>query len=383
MLTQLNLGSKLSAANQSTHNFRGNCDRSVNMAPQKFDQRFQIELMLKEGASQREIKQRLDALHGGLALSKSSVQRWCSQFRNGRVQENLPKSGAPKKRTAAKIAQVRAKIQVDRRSTIRQLAQDVNLSFGCTRRLLTEDLKVRKTPAKWVPHLLTDPERQCRVDLARRSLQMLCRCANPIDVVITQDESWVYCWDPQPKASRREWLRKNQTCPEKVPIEHSVQKLMLVVFIDKDGLIFREFVPNGLGIGGRLYRQILERFLQALRRRHPHLATRAGKLSWVLLHDGAPAHRSAPVVNYLRAESVQVLPHPGYSPDLNPMDYWFFYRIKSKVKGIRHHDLNQLQQSVDATIASITQQEFANAMARLPERLRRCVAAQGRYFERE
>ena len=353
------------------------------MLLRKFDQHFQIEFMLKEGVSQTEIKARLDRIHGNNALSKSSVQRWCSQFRSGRVQkENLPKSGAPKKCTAAKIAQVRGLIQQDRCSTIRQLANDVNLSFGCTRRLVKEDLAMKKTPAKWVPHLLTDPEKARRVHMCRQSLQMLRRRRFPIEHVIAEDESWVYCWDPQPKQATREWLTHGQDRPEKVRIEMSVQKVMLVAFIDKDGLVYHEFVPNGQGIGGILYGQILDCFLQALRRQCPQLATRAGMRTWALLHDGAPAHRSLPACTLLTCHNVQVLPHPGYSPDLNPMDYWFFNKVKSNVKGIHHRDVPQLQQSVDASIGSLTRQNFADAMDRLPERLRRCIAEQGLYFER-
>ncbi len=116
------------------------------MPPCKFDQCFQIELMLKEGSSQSEIKARLDRLHGNNALSKSSVQRWCSQFRSEHVQkDNLLKSEAPRKCTTAQVCGL---IQQDRCSTIRQLANDMNFSFGCTCHLIKEDLAMKKTPAK-------------------------------------------------------------------------------------------------------------------------------------------------------------------------------------------------------------------------------------------
>ncbi len=91
--------------------------------------------------------------------------------------------------------------------------------------------------------------------------------------------------------------------------------------------------------------------------------------TWVLLHDGAPAHRSLLVHNLLTHHNVQVLPHPGYSLDLNPMDYWFFNKVKSKVKGIHHRDVPQLQQSVDTSIGSLTRQNVTEAMDHLPERL--------------
>ncbi len=264
-----------------------------------------------------------------------------------------------------------------------KMSQDVNLSFGCTRRLLKEDLKVKKRPAKWVPHLLTDREKQRRVNLARQTLQILRQRANPVDVVIAQDESWVNCWDPQPKQATCEWIAAGEDRLEKVVIERSVQKTMLVAFIDKDGLVYREFVPNGLGIGAVLYQAILDRFLTALRRARPHLATRRGMMTWALLQDGAPAHRADPVQCFLRARGVRILPHPGYSPDLNPMDYWFFSKIKKQVKGIRHRDIPQLEQAVDASIRVIPAPEFQAAMDRFPERLRKCIAANGSYFERK
>ncbi len=219
--------------------------------------------------------------------------------------------------------------------------------------------------------------------MSQQSLQMLCRRRHPIDNIIAEDESWVYCWDPQSKSATKEWLVPGEPCPEKVRIKHTVQKLMLVAFVDKDSLVYREFVPNGLGIGAQLYCQIVQRFLQALRRHQPHLATRAGMRTWALVHDGAPTHRAAPVVNFLQNSGVQLLPHHGYSPDLNPLDYWFFHKVKTKVKGIRHHNVDQLQEAVDASIGSITRAEFTATMDRFTERLRRCIAAEGRYFERD
>ncbi len=134
------------------------------MAPRKFDQRFQIKFMMKEGLSQKDMKAKLDRIHGVNALSKSSIQRWHSQFWSRCIQkDNLPKSGAPTKWTAAKIQAVHTSMTNNRRSTIRQLAEDVQLSFGCTQWILKENLKLIKCPAKWVPHLLITDELTCHV----------------------------------------------------------------------------------------------------------------------------------------------------------------------------------------------------------------------------
>lgn len=288
--------------------------------------------MLKEGVSQKEIKARLDRMHRQNAFSKSSIQRWYSSFRSRCIQkQNLPKSGTPTKRTPAKIQAVCASVNTNKRFTIRQIAQDVQLSFSCTCRILKENLKLTKRPAKWVPHLLTAAERCHHVNMSQQSWQFLRQRGNPIDTEIAQDESWFHSWDPEPNNKTKEWLAAGEEHPKKVQIECTVRKAMLIVFLDKDGVVHKEFIPDGYGIGAELYLKVLERFMTSLRHRRPHLTTRQGLTQWAFLQDGAPAHHAHDTLAFLRQHHVQILPHPGYSPDLNPLDYWFFNRIKAKV----------------------------------------------------
>ncbi len=55
-----------------------------------------------------------------------------------------------------------------------------------------------------------DPEKARRVNMCHQSLQMLHCRRYPIEHVTVEDESWVYCWDPQPKQATREWLTQGQ-----------------------------------------------------------------------------------------------------------------------------------------------------------------------------
>jgi len=43
--------------------------------------------------------------------------------------------------------------------------------------------------------------------------------------------------------------------------------------------------------------------------------------SWYLLHDSAPAHWSVLVKNFSAMNTVTILQHPQYSPDLAPADF--------------------------------------------------------------
>ncbi|CAF2939662.1 unnamed protein product [Rotaria sp. Silwood2] len=60
----------------------------------------------------------------------------------------------------------------------------------------------------------------------------------------------------------------------------------------------------------------------------------AGTKGIKLLHDNARPHTHSNVINYLTEEGIIIMPHPPYSPDLAPCDYWLNDYI-------RHHLTDQ------------------------------------------
>ncbi len=255
----------------------------------------------------------------------------------------------------------------------------MQLSVGCVHKALKKTLNCSKKSAKWIPHLLTPLQKLCRVNLARHAIQMLGRRGEIQDLVAT-DESWFFCWDPEAKRSSCQWLSPNEPRPTKVRMERSTVNVMLVAFINCRGLIHREFIPDGRGITGPVFLQILKNFRESMRRKRL-LVWRAQQ--WGLLMDNAPAHTSRIEKNWFNDRHIPLLPHAGYSPDLTPLDYWFFARVKKIVHGIRFHSAQELMDAVDNAIRLIGAQEFAQAFDRLVPRLHKCVAERGSYFEHE
>lgn len=346
----------------------------------KKDQRIQIKFLVDEGRSQTEVIRRVQAVNGNGALCRSAIQKWYNRFQSGDPSvDDKPKSGAPRKRTAAKIQQVRDLVNRDKRSTLRELSRDSGLSFGCVRKVVKDDLGLKKKPAKWIPHLLTAAQKLRRVNRCRQSLAILRRRNNRPEAIICEDESWIHAWNPESKEASKQWIGPGEDRPTKVVIERSTLKTMLVAFFDRSGMIYHEFVLDGHGIGTDCYLEILQRFKGALRRKRPELFRNH---RWVLLHDGAPAHIARPVQHFLQENNMEQLPHPGYSPDITPADYWLFNRIKTPLSGHRHRSIADLQTAANAVIASIPAAEFAAAFDRLQPRMRECIQARGNYFER-
>ena len=52
--------------------------------------------------------------------------------------------------------------------------------------------------------------------------------------------------------------------------------------------------------------------------------------SKIFMHDGAPCRKTKVVTSYLKNEKVEVLPWPGNSPDLNPIEN-LWKTLKNKI----------------------------------------------------
>ena len=94
-----------------------------------------------------------------------------------------------------------------------------------------------------------------------------------------------------------------------------------------NGPIVQISVPRGRTVTGTFYKcKILGKLNKCFEKRRPKTGLRGVRL----LHDNAPAHTSSVVIDYLETKKVTVLPHPPYSPDLAPADFFLFPKLKKK-----------------------------------------------------
>ena len=77
-----------------------------------------------------------------------------------------------------------------------------------------------------------------------------------------------------------------------------------------------------------------------------------------LLHDNAPAHKSATVQEYLKESGLDVLDHPPYSPDLSPCDFWLFPRLKEILAGHRFESRCGIGSAVYQCLQHIPKEDY-------------------------
>ena len=92
-------------------------------------------------------------------------------------------------------------------------------------------------------------------------------------------------------------------------------------------------------------------------------------------------HTAAAVRNWLAARDIPVLPHPPYSPDLAPADFFFFTKMKEQLSGrtLTPESFKTAWEGVARTIAA---EEFAAAFRRWYYRCEKCANNGGEYVEK-
>jgi hypothetical protein len=111
--------------------------------------------------------------------------------------------------------------------------------------------------------------------------------------VITEDESWVYGYDPETKVQSSQWKTPNSL-------------RLKIVFFDLEGIVRSEFVPSGNTVNSAYYKGVLERLRNDVRRK------RLQKLAngFVLHHDNAPCNTSFLIRQFLSDTKITVCTHP-------------------------------------------------------------------------
>ena len=278
----------------------------------------------------KEIKAITDEAYGAKTLSKSQIRRIAAKVKKGEDAKDRRGGSARKKRTPGFIEAVEAKVNEDRRVTIRQLALEFEVSNWTIDAVLHTDLGLSKRCARWVPRLLTSEHKEKRMSCATAFLSAIRKQSKAyLDTVVTTDESWVSFSTPETKEQSKQWVAKGSKPPVKALKTFSEKKVMIIPFFDSKGLIYTHYVPKGQTINADYFITVLKTFLRALRERRPH----KWSIGWVLHMDNARPHTANKTMDFLASKNITLVPHPPYSPDLAPADFWLFPEAKKRLAG--------------------------------------------------
>jgi len=153
-----------------------------------------IKFLVKLKKSATETFELLTEAYGEDCMSRARVFKWHKRFSEGRESvKDDDRPGCP--RTAAtddSIEKVRDVIRKDRRLGVRAVTEEVNMDRERVRRILSEELYMRKFCAKMVPKVLSDEQKERRKEMCLDLFKSIENEHDLLNSIITCDEAWVF-----------------------------------------------------------------------------------------------------------------------------------------------------------------------------------------------
>jgi len=235
------------------------------------EQRVCIKFCVRLGKTGSETFEMLKQTFGDSCMSRSRTFEWFGSFKIGRTSTaNDDRSGRPSTATTpSKVEQVRAAVNQDRRRTIRDLCAEVGIGYGSCQRILTEQMNMHPTAAKFVPRVMTHDQKDSRVAICQELKETVINDPTLLLNVITGDESNVYAYDLETKLQSSQWKSPGSPKPKKARMPKSKLKQILICFFDQEGIVYREFVPPGMSVNADFYYEVLRRLRENVRRKRP------------------------------------------------------------------------------------------------------------------
>lgn len=272
------------------------------------DQRIFIKFLVILGWSGNLIADTLVKALGKRALARRTVQNWCSRFNSGDtdVGERRGGSRADSEIHHERLLKVKEAMDQTRHWSLRTLSNKLSIPLKTVHRIVKDELKLTKKLGKWVPHELSEAEKEHRVLASKDNLERFSKDKSLIRRTLTIDETWVSLYMAPDRAQAKVWLGPDEPGPSHVRQEIHGNKRMLIMAMDHDGIAFWRLLPEKTTVTAEIYRNFLNeeipKWLRGKSFRRP-----------ILLHDNARPHKARLVTDFLKEKQIPTWSHPLFS----------------------------------------------------------------------
>ncbi|KAK6744804.1 hypothetical protein RB195_011492 [Necator americanus] len=205
-----------------------------------------------------------------------------------------------------------------------------------------------KKLGQWLPHALSDGNRQIHLDICTQLLS-ISRRFDWLDILVTGDEKWVLYG-----------IHKN--------------KVTLSVWWGVHGIYRFELLQDNTTVIAEVYCAQLQRLADKIRKEHPKLDNIR------LLYDNARPHIAKRTSEKILELGWEVLPPPPYIPDLAPCDGHLFRSLQHHPEEKRYNNRDHLENHLRAFSASRSPEYYAKGIRDFVRRWQKVVDVDGDYF---
>ena len=165
-------------------------------------------------------------------MNRASVFEWHKRFKEGResVRDDESCGRCKEVRTPEFMGQIKNFIDKDRHMSIETINSQFDVSVGTIHTIIREELKMQKICAEFVLRVLREDQKEIRCHDSREMVELINSDPTVLDALVTCDESWIDCYEPETKRLSSQWQHAGSPRLKKARQSKSTHKLLMIPF---------------------------------------------------------------------------------------------------------------------------------------------------------
>lgn len=326
------------------------------------NQRDFIIKLAKEGHDEKEIEEQLKIMFGQQAYKHTAIYKWMALTSLGKEDAPKEKPGPkPDEQLILRISQILLEYPF---ASIREIAEDLKESPSIIYRYLTSELGRVFKFSRWLPHSLSEPQKFERMVQSSLLLNVLESCKKQSwRNIITGDQSWF----KMQYGHKGAWLLPEDDSPEMDGSQISIEKVMVTIIWGVNGFYIVDLLPQKTRYTSQYF---INNILTQLNEKKIEIWSEARKRKLWLHLDNCRVHNSFDSSQKYDEYGFKRTPHPPYSPDIAPSDFYLFGYVKDRLKGKKFSSPEDLKDAIIEILNSISRDKRKDVFT---EWIKRCT----------
>lgn len=320
-----------------------------------------------------EIFNEMTKTFGFKSLSLSFVEKWARRFRNGETSFYDMKRNGRKTKHIDLCEKIKDRLKEFPFESTRTLSINFHCSEETIRKTLVNKLKYKKYTSKWIPHQLKFQHKLKRVNFSTSLHEFLCMVPD-LGNVITSDESWFF-YENQHDS---QWCSSKNDVIAHVKNSNFSKKTMIIIFWNFQGFFYVDFLKKKETIDSDFIKSKLEILKKKWNEYYPEKRNEKLFLHW----DNASSHKSSETYQTVSELGLIELPHPPYSPDIAPSDFFLFGYLKRKLRDWAINSFEDLVFAISTEMIRISKEVLENVFNNWLKRLEKVITENGEYYSK-
>ena len=338
----------------------------------EIDQRSIVIFLSIQGKSPTVIEKEMKDTLGEIAVKYSTITKYLRQIKFP------PSSNLPEKdenlNVLDKVDQIILDVLDEQPfASLRQIAQIAGIPKSTVHYHLTVILNFKNMNLKWVSHSLTEEQKAKRILISKQLLKTIRPSKHHNwKYFLTGDESWFYL----SYEHERMWVESGDEPQKRSKKMIGEEKDLVSVFWNQNGFALVDGLPKGVTFTADYF---INNILEKLTKRGTAFPDRDGRR--LNLHfDKARPHISNKSIQYMELNGLNKVPHPPYSPDIAPSDFFLFGYTKDKLQGCSFNTREELLDAIRQIWDEIQKETLREVFLEWEKRLQKVIDTDGNYI---